>query len=231
MKTLKKILFVVGVFIAFKVIFFFAAEPKRNNVQAEPSTAVSQLPASDALPSPGHHRYVVGNGMSVELPESWHLLSSDQITAIKKRVPADGTPPSLTPLAANSDSDARRNSGIFRASFSSARLTDADIKGASKADLDEMCRLMAGPLGESLGKWGMKIVTAPACSVGELAGKASVVTRYQRTDGKTDAVWQVEMQQVPAGNATAIVTTSFKSGGDDKVRTQLRDALHSIRWN
>ncbi|MBL5885711.1 hypothetical protein I7V28_19610 [Lelliottia amnigena] len=231
MRTLKKILFMVGVFIAFKVIFFFAAELQRNSVQAEPSTALSQQPTPDTLPSPGHHRYVVGNGMSVELPESWHLLSSDQISAIKKRVPADGTPPNLTPLAANSDSDAQRNTGIFRASFSAASLTDADIKGASKADLDEMCHLMAGPMGESLGKLGMKIVTAPSCSVAELAGKASVVTRYQRTDGVTDAVWQVEMHQIPAGNGIAIITTSLKSGGDDKVRMQLHDALHSIRWN
>lgn len=232
MNTLKKILSLVGIFIAIKVIFFISAQLQNSRVKDVPPAYASQTSVNPAeLPSRGYHRYVVGNGVSVELPESWSILSSGQIDNIKKLTPADGTPSTLTPFAALSNTDSRLNAAIFRASFSGVSFTEDDIKAASKTELDETCRIISGSLGGQLARMGMKIVNSPTCYIGELAGKTSLVMSYQRTDGKTNAIWQVEIQQIPVNNSTAIFTTSFKSGGDGRAREQLRDALQSIRLN
>lgn len=257
MKTLKRILMFIGIFIAIKVLFFIINDANRiqiehdikreshdyNTTQTKQEASVSDKPETappsvstesatvNDVPRPGYHRYIVGSGISVELPESWSLLTHNQIMGIKKKAGTTNDTPSNTTIAANSSQYANLNEGVFRASFTSEGLTGEDLKMASKAELEALCQSMNDNLVAGLAKQGMALTRNAYCSITTISNKGALSIGYQRTDLNSNGFWDVFIYQVPVNGQVAMFTTSYKTNANPQVQIQMVDILHSIRWN
>ena len=250
MRTIKKILVFIGIFIAIKVIFFIASDASRiksehdvessSGGQAQPAAinsasaalaAPTEPAADDNSPKAGYHRYGVGQGVSLELPESWSLLSHSQVMAIKKKAGVDDGQPTNTPIAAMASSDASLNEAMFRASISDDYISPDDIKNASKQDLDALCQSIGKTMSPALAKQGMVVTKAPYCYVIPVAKKTALTISYQRTDAYGNGTWEVFIYQIPAKGKMAIFTTSYKTNSKPAVQLQLVDIMNSVQWN
>ncbi|MCE0825120.1 hypothetical protein LVQ78_03560 [Buttiauxella sp. A2-C2_NF] len=252
MRTIKKILVFIGIFIAIKVIFFIASDASRiqsehdvesssgGQAQEQPTAANSasaalasptESAADDDTPKAGYHRYGVGQGVSLELPESWSLLSHSQVMAIKKKTGAVDDHPTTTPIAAMASSDASLNEAMFRASISDDYVSPDDIKNASRQDLDALCQSIGKTMSAALAKQGMAVTKAPYCYVIPVANKTALTASYQRTDAHGNGTWEVFIYQIPAKGKMAIFTTSYKTNSKPAVQLQLVDIMNSVQWN
>ncbi|MEY8712277.1 hypothetical protein [Mangrovibacter phragmitis] len=257
MKTLKRILLYIVVFIVVKVFFHIINYSNRIQIEQDiksnnynviqtpkdqeisgsdkPDTTLS--PAStkpttvNDVPRPGYYRYIVGNGISVELPESWSLLTHDQIMGIKKKSGTSNEAPSNTTIAANSSQYANRNEGVFRASFTGESLKAEDLKAVSRADLDALCQSMNDILVKNMAKQGVSLTRKAYCSITTISNKNALLISYQRTDLNAHGLWDVFIYQVPVNGQAVMFTTSYKKNASPQVQTQIIDILHSIRWN
>ncbi|MFU0911750.1 hypothetical protein [Kluyvera intermedia] len=235
MRTIKKILVFIGIFIAIKVIFFIASDashiqsdhdvesPSDDQAQEQPTSANSKsasltMPtepaADDDTPRAGYRRYVVGQGVSLELPESWFLLSHSQVMAIKKKSGAVDDHPTNTPIAAMASSETSLNEAMFRASISDDYVSPDNIKNASRQDLDALCQSIGKNMSSGLAKQGMTVTKAPYCYVIPVANKTALTTSYQRTDAHGNGTWEVFIYQIPVKGKMAIFTTSYKTNSE-----------------
>ena len=256
MKTLKRILMFIGIFIAIKVLFFIINDANRIQIehdikreshdysatQTKQDTSVSDKPEAalssastesttvNDVPRPGYHRYIVGNGISVELPESWSLLTHNQIMGIKKKSGTANETPSNTTIAANSSQYANLNEGVFRASFTGESLKAEDLKAVSRAELDDLCKSMNDGLAKGLAKQGMALTRNAYCSITKISNKDALSIGYQRTDLNSNGLWDVFIYQVPVNGQAAMFTTSYKTNASPQVQIQIVDILNSIRW-
>lgn len=252
MRTIKKILVFICIFIAIKVIFFIASDasriqsdhdvesPSDGQAQEQPTSVNSKraslaMPtepaADDDTPKGGYRRYVVGQGVSLELPESWSLLSHSQVMAIKKKSGAVDDHPTNTPIVAMANSETSLNEAMFRASISDNYVSPDDIKNSSRQDLDALCQSIGKTMSSGLAKQGMAVTKAPYCYVIPVANKTALTISYQRTDAHENGTWEVFIYQIPVKGKMIIFTTSYKTNSKPAVQLQLVDIMNSVQWN
>lgn len=210
MKTLKTILKFIGLFILIKCVFFAINHFSGKNEISSISDAHSLENNSQLKPHLGFHRIMVGYGLSVEIPESWHILSNAQVQKIKNTASQiDNNQNKTTSLAANSSEDPKRNESVFRVSFTDANFTENDLIHASSADIAEVCTVMNKSLGDSLPQAGTSLTKAATCRVGKLANLPAFISEYERQSVNKDGNWKVTIYQIPLNSKMAIVTASY----------------------
>ncbi|HCJ9764923.1 TPA: hypothetical protein NWA15_002452 [Escherichia coli] len=237
MKFVKKALTFIAVILIFKAVFYFFYKVNRydnKNLLTESSsvqTSHTERTTSSALPAPGYHRYVIGYDISVELPEKWSLLSHTEISEIKNKSATIAGSPSSTTLAANANKDAKLNDGIFRVSITDANFTSDDLKSASPAELDSVCKEISNNMKVSLPKIGARLANEAKCSISKISGKDAFLINYQRINAGSNTVWDVSIYQVPINGKSFIFTASRSTDARKETIEEQEHILNSIKWD
>lgn len=235
MKFVKKALTYIAFILIFKAIFYFYYKLKQYEKPLTESPSVQTLHVGGAtpstLPTPGYHRYIVGYDISVELPEKWSLLSHTEISEIKNKSATIAGSPSSTTLAANANKDAKLNDGIFRASITDANFTSDDLKSASPAELDAVCKEISNNMKVSLPKIGMRLANEAKCSISKISGKDAFLINYQRINAGSNTVWDVSLYQVPINGKAFMFTASRSTDARKETIEEQEHILNSIKWD
>jgi len=239
MKTLKTILKFVGLFILIKVIFFFFHNIHNNEIKSpnatdyktsEPTNVQNSETNNTSVPHHGYHRFMAGYGVSVELPESWYILSDKQVQNIKQKpvsVQFDNDTNKVTSIAANSDADPKKNQSVFRISFTESSFSSNDLVNASSQEISEVCSNLGTSLLKSLPLTGSSLTKQPECHIGSLSKLPAFVSEYERESVNKDGNWKVIIYQIPLKNNLAIVTGSYNLKSQE-ARQSIEKALYSI---
>lgn len=159
----------------------------------------------------GFVRHNLGFGVSLEAPESWHVLTSNQVSQIGSA--ADDVygarPDKQTVFAANSSRDPNDNEAQYRVSFVEKPFDASALRSASPEDLRLGCEdiynswIQNPPTPSPIGR--------PQCSVVMFNGKAALLTSYKR-HGQLSSVWNVNIVQIPLDDNGVMITFSNMDG-------------------
>lgn len=249
MKVIKNILFTILVFVLVKSCFY--VKNSIDSAETQESLFNEEIVDSDAYVGSnvvevttaeevhvgtigdrqGFRRHSLDYGVSVEIPEDWYILPRQQVVTIRAKADKTyhgGDSAKETPLAANSSPDPQRNEALVRISFLTNEFEEADLQRASAADMHAVCE-------DFYNAWftspqNPKLIGRPICSTTTLNGKSALLTRYKRNGPNSDAIWTVNLMQVPLKEKTAMITIS-KLDGSIYADLIVTDISASIRFD
>lgn len=245
MKTIKSILVMILIMVVVKGCFYVTSSMSRMNAESSTASEVRNYPeTSDAdatvIPADASasgseqkdfQRHVLGNGVSLAVPESWYVLPGHEVAAV--RAAADQAYPEdksskETLFAANSSQAPQNHEAQARVSFLAKEFDQADLRTASAADLNGICDELYN--GWMQNPASPRLIDRPQCSVTKLNGKTALLTHYTRAGNVPGTTWTVRMMQVPLENKMALITLSQMDGSAtaDQVVT---DIMASVRFN
>lgn len=168
-------------------------------------------PSGSAETRPDYNIHALGFDLSIEVPKTWHVLTSAQVSEIREVAnDAYGADPSKqTVFAANATRDPGENDAQYRVSFVENSFDEKLLLQASSAELRAGCEdiynswLQNPPTPRPIGR--------PQCSTVMFNRKPALLTSYQR-HGQSDSTWTVNIVQIPLPSNSVMITFSTKDG-------------------
>ena len=183
-----------------------AAKPTENQV------TLPSLGVSDHSP---FAKVKLARDVSIEIPKTWWLIGKDFNDVIQTSAQAmldlSGLPKSTDAetVLVSANSMPKTTYASVRVTFSTPPIgTPTEIRAMTKGDLDEMSQGMKDIVTKMSETGSNKLADFKGCSVVEVDGCPSLLTRYRRTGPHGDVL--VSSHQIVRSDGTLNVTLSYR---------------------
>lgn len=244
-KTIKSIFVTILIFLMVKGCFYATSSMSRMNAESSAASDDRNYPETsdaDASVSPaeasaltsekkGFQRHALGNGVSLAIPESWYVLPSQEVAAVRAiadQAYPDDNSSKKTPFAANSSQDPQNHEAQARVSFLAKEFDQADLRSASAADINGGCDELYNSFTQNPSS--PRLIDRPQCSVTNLNGKTALLAQYVRAGNVPGTTWTVRVMQVPLQSTIAMITLSQMDGSATADQV-VADIMESVRFD
>lgn len=177
-------------------------------------------------------------GVQIELPGNWEVLSKDK----KQRITLDSAAPSLNERARifDASSDLNFAGSYFDGAGKSAALVNvryypnsaisqADVRAAGPSDIRELDRALRDAVAKGSQTDGFSVLDWHDTSKQVINGMTALVTEYKRSPIKSNGKFKVRLVRVFNGGKSFSLTVSYREDQESVLRPICDRIISSIR--
>jgi len=172
--------------------------------------------ASTLAQQTNYQRVVVGNRVSLAIPNHWRVLNEDDRRNLAAAAETSGAPAHVAALAVNATP--APTGAMIRVSILPDDLTQSDVRDALKRDRAGTMRQVAAEMDEQLllmdaqlNQQGMNILGKASATIDSIGGQVAFAMTYRRTSGTAgESPFTVTQFHIPLGATKVLITLSFR---------------------
>ena len=178
----------------------------------------------------------LANGVTVELPRNWVVLSDNQLVTLDSYVEAIRTmagasdPSSDLNFAANYYDEQGKTAAIFNIRYyPNQKVTQVDSRLATAADTKEIDDALRTEMSTAMKQFGIRILSWLGTKKQSINGLTAFVTEYRRAAMREGAPFRVRLVRVLSAERSFTVTVSYREDQELFLRPICDRVIWSVR--
>jgi hypothetical protein len=176
------------------------------------------------------------NGITVELPKNWTVLSDNRRITIdtwvqaKRELAGDSHPSSDLAFAANYYDEQGKAAAIFNVRYyPDLDVTQGDARGLSASDIKELDAALRNEVSKAEKQYGIRILSWVGTTKHSINGITMFLTEYRRQNIGAGAPFCVRLARILNGPRSFTITISYREDQEYLLKAICDRIIHSIR--